>query len=67
MDYSKLSQFRPTLDKFYNLKPSEDKKLIYACRILKNPLLSERGNKKVKRRNRQTKQRIKFNRIKCDN
>ena len=41
MDYSKLSKFKPTLEKLYNLKASEEKKLIYECRILNNPLLSE--------------------------
>ena len=48
MDYSKLSKFKPTLEKLYNLKASEEKKLIYACRILNNPLLSEEEIKKEK-------------------
>ena len=48
MDYSKLSKFKPTLEKLYNLKASEEKKVIYACRILNNPLLSEEEIKKEK-------------------
>ena len=48
MDYSKLSKFKPTLEKLYNLKASEEKKVIYSCRILNNPLLSEEEIKKEK-------------------
>ena len=58
MDYSKLSKFKPTLEKLYNLKASEEKKVIYACRILNNPLLSEEEIKKereeLERQNRES-------------
>ena len=58
MDYSKLSKFKPTIEKLYNLKASEDKKVIYACRILNNPLLSEEEIKKekeeIERQNRES-------------
>ena len=58
MDYSKLSKFKPTLEKLYNLKASEEKKVIYSCRILNNPLLSEEEIKKereeIERQNRES-------------
>ena len=58
MDYSKLSKFKPTLEKLYNLKASEEKKVIYASRILNNPLLSEEEIKKereeIERQNRES-------------
>ena len=58
MDYSKLSKFKPTLEKLYNLKANEEKKVIYACRILNNPLLSEEEIRKekeeIERQNRES-------------
>ena len=41
MDYSKFSNFKQKLQKIYNLKAADEKEIIYACRIPKNPFLSE--------------------------
>ena len=48
MDYSKLSKFKPSVEKLYNLKAKEEKKIIYACHIPSNPLLTEEEKQKEK-------------------
>ena len=48
MDYSKLSKFKPKLQKIYNSKAVEEKEIIYACFIPKNPFLSEEEIQKQK-------------------
>ena len=48
MDYSKLSNFKSKLQKIYNSKAVDEKEIIYACLIPKNPFLSEEELKKEK-------------------
>ena len=48
MDYSKLSKFIPKLQKIYNVKAEDEKEIIYACLIVKNPLLSDEEIRKEK-------------------
>ena len=48
MDYSKLSKFKAKLQKIYNVKAVDEKEIIYACLIQKNPFLSEEEIKKEK-------------------
>ena len=48
MDYSKLSKFKPKLQQIYNSKAVEEKEIIYACFIPKNPFLSEEEIQKQK-------------------
>ena len=48
MDYSKFSNFKQKLQKIYNLKAADEKEIIYACRIPKNPFLSEEEIQKEK-------------------
>ena len=48
MDYSKFSKFKQKLQKIYSLKAVDEKEIIYACRIPKNPFLSEEEIQKEK-------------------
>ena len=48
MDYSKLSKFIPKLQKIYNVKAEDEKEIIYACLIVKNPFLSDEEIRKEK-------------------
>ena len=48
MDYSQFSKFKDKLQKIYNLKAVEEKEIIYACFIPKNPFLSEEEIQKQK-------------------
>jgi hypothetical protein len=48
MDYSKLSNFKPKLQKIYNSKAVDEKEIIYACLIPKNPFFTEEELKKEK-------------------
>ena len=48
MDYSQLSKFKTKLQKLYNAKAINEKEIIYACHIPKNPLLTEEEIQKEK-------------------
>ena len=48
MDYSKFSKFKSKLQKIYNIKAVDEKEIIYACRLPKNPLLSDEEIQKEK-------------------
>ena len=41
MDYSNFNLFKYKLQKLYNYKAVEEKEIIYACQILKNPIITE--------------------------
>ena len=48
MDFSKLSKFKSKLQKIYNVKAVDEKEIIYACQLSKNPFLTENEIQKEK-------------------